>query len=90
MNDMLILDNNDYMIKSIKKKLTNKFDMKDLSVVDVIRGIKITRTFNELVCPNLIMLRKFLIYFLKMIIASPKHQYIDIGLHLYKKLKLRE
>jgi hypothetical protein len=87
---MLILDSNDYMIKSIKKMLTNKFDMKDLGVVDVIPGIKIIRTSNELVCPNLIMLRKFLRYFLKVIIASPKHQYMDISLHLYKKIKLRE
>jgi len=35
-DDMLILDNNDYIIKSTKKILTNKFDMKNLGVADVI------------------------------------------------------
>jgi hypothetical protein len=29
--------------------LTNKFDMKDLSIINVILGIKITRTYNGLV-----------------------------------------
>ena len=36
MDDMLILSNNYHMIKSTKKVLTNKFDIKDLGVVDVI------------------------------------------------------
>jgi hypothetical protein len=36
MDHMLILSNNDHMIKSTKKVLTNKFDIKDLGVVDVI------------------------------------------------------
>jgi len=49
MDDMFIFKKNDYMIKSTKKILTNKFDMKDLSVVDVILGIKIIKTSNELV-----------------------------------------
>ena len=35
-DDMLILDNNDHIIKSTKKILTNKFDMKNLGVADVI------------------------------------------------------
>ena len=29
--------------------LTNKFDMKDLGIINVILGIKITRTYNGLV-----------------------------------------
>jgi hypothetical protein len=41
---MLILDKNEYMIKSTKKILTNKSDIKDLDFIDVIRGINITRT----------------------------------------------
>jgi hypothetical protein len=49
MDDMLTLDINDHMIKSTKKMLTNKFDMKDLDVVDVILGIKISRTFEGLI-----------------------------------------
>jgi hypothetical protein len=43
MDDMLILGRNDNMIKSTKKMLTNKFDMKDLGVADIILGIKISR-----------------------------------------------
>jgi hypothetical protein len=35
-DDMLILDNNDHIIKSTNKILTKKFDMKNLGVVDVI------------------------------------------------------
>jgi len=49
MNDMLILDNNNYMIKSTKKILINKFDVKDSGVVDVMLKIKIFRTSDKLV-----------------------------------------
>ena len=49
MDDMLTLDINDHMIKSTKKMLTNKFDMKDLGVAYVILGIKISRTFEGLI-----------------------------------------
>jgi hypothetical protein len=38
-DDMLILDNNDHIIKSTNKILTKKFDMKNLGVVDVILWI---------------------------------------------------
>jgi hypothetical protein len=62
MDDMLILSNNDYMIKYTKKILINKFYM-------VILRIKITRTFDGLCCPNLILLIRFLINFLKVTIA---------------------
>ena len=41
-------DNNKYMIKSIKKMLTNKFNMKDLDIADIILWIQIIRTSNEL------------------------------------------
>jgi hypothetical protein len=37
---MLVLGNNNYTIKFITKMLTNKFDLKDLSITDVILGIK--------------------------------------------------
>jgi len=43
-DDMLILRTNIEVIKSSKRMLSNNFDMKDLGVVDVILGIKITRT----------------------------------------------
>jgi hypothetical protein len=45
---MLILGNNDHIIKSTKKILTNKFDMKDLGVTDVILEIQISRTYDGL------------------------------------------
>lgn len=48
-NDMLILGNNDCIIKCTKKIWTNKIVMKYLSVVDVILGTKITKKLNELV-----------------------------------------
>jgi hypothetical protein len=49
MDEMSILDNNDYMIKSTEKILTDKFDMKDLGVANVILRIKISRIFDGLV-----------------------------------------
>jgi len=39
-DDMLVLGNNNYTIKFITKMLTNKFDLKDLGITDVILGIK--------------------------------------------------
>jgi hypothetical protein len=47
--DILILGSNDHMIKSTKKTLTNKFDMKDLGVADVILGINMFRTSDRYV-----------------------------------------
>ena len=47
-DDMLILGNNDHIIKSTKKILTNKFDMKNLGVAYIILGIQISRTYDEL------------------------------------------
>lgn len=41
MDDMLILGNNDHMIKSIMKMLTNIFDMKDLGITKVILRIQL-------------------------------------------------
>jgi hypothetical protein len=49
MDEMSILDNNDYMIKSTEKILTDKFDMKDLGAGNVILRIKISRIFDGLV-----------------------------------------
>lgn len=49
MDEMSILDNNNYMIKSTKKILTDKFDMKDLGAANVILRINISRIFDGLV-----------------------------------------
>jgi hypothetical protein len=46
---MLILGNNKHMIKSTKNNLTNKFDLKDLGVADIILGFKISWISNGLV-----------------------------------------
>jgi len=43
-NYMLIIGINIEVIKSIKRMLSNNFDMKDLGVAGVILGIKNTRT----------------------------------------------
>ncbi|GJS96026.1 retrovirus-related pol polyprotein from transposon TNT 1-94 [Tanacetum coccineum] len=48
-DDMLIIGSNDKIIKSTKDMLKSKFDMKDMGLFDVILGIKIIRTQNELV-----------------------------------------
>jgi hypothetical protein len=47
--NMLILDSNDYMMKSAKKILTNKFFIKDLNVADVILELKMIKPFDGLI-----------------------------------------
>jgi len=47
-DDMLIFRTNIRVIKSTKKMLSDNFDVKDLSVVDIILEIKITRTPDEI------------------------------------------
>lgn len=48
-DDMLIIASNNDIVKATKKMLTSQIDIKDLGVVDVIIGIKITRTSEGLV-----------------------------------------
>ncbi|GKC47218.1 zinc finger, CCHC-type containing protein [Tanacetum coccineum] len=48
-DDMLIIGSNDKMIKSNKDMLKSKFDMKDISLADVILRIKIIQTHNGIV-----------------------------------------
>ena len=48
-HDMLIIGSNNDVIKATKKMLTNYFDMKDMDVIDVILGIKITKTSSGLI-----------------------------------------
>ena len=38
-DNMLILGNNDHLIKSTKKILINKFNIKDLGIIDVIVNV---------------------------------------------------
>lgn len=46
---MLIIGNHDTIIQTIKMMLTNKFEMKDLDVVDIILGIKVFRISDGLI-----------------------------------------
>jgi hypothetical protein len=62
---MLILVNNDFMIKSTKILLANKFDMRNLGVADVILGIRITRTSNQLVLSQSYYVENILYKFLQ-------------------------
>lgn len=48
-DDILIVGNNDKMIKSIKYMLNSRFDMKDMRYTNVILGVKILRTLNGLI-----------------------------------------
>ncbi|KAD4586033.1 hypothetical protein E3N88_23634 [Mikania micrantha] len=48
-DDMLIVESDDKMIKSTKDMLKARFDMKDMGLADVILGIKINRTQYGLV-----------------------------------------
>ena len=59
-DDMLIIDSNNDIIKATKRMLTSKFDMKDLGVVDVILGIKISRKSNGLVLSQSHYIKKVL------------------------------
>ena len=43
-DDMLIIDSNNDMIKTTKKMLNKHFDMKDMGIADVILGMKNTIT----------------------------------------------
>jgi len=83
-DDKLILSSNIYMIKSTKKTLTNKFDMKDLGVVNVTLKIKISIIFYGLVFSlNLIILKKKLDNFFK----NDNNIFkilIDISVHMSK------
>ena len=47
-DDMLIVGSDDKMIISTKNTLNSRFDMKDMRLANVILGIKIIRTLDEL------------------------------------------
>jgi len=82
-NDMLILDSNDHMIKSNKKMSSyqlNKFDIKNLSTIDVKLWIIFLKHLIDYYYSNLIMLRMFLTNFLNNIIRIS----MDIRVYLLK------
>jgi hypothetical protein len=49
MDDLLILENNEYITKSTKKILINKFNMKVWGVADIIPRMKIYMIVDDLV-----------------------------------------
>lgn len=80
---MLIIGSNNNIIEAIKKMLTRKFDMKDLGIVDVILGIKITRTSDGFALSQSHYIEKILEN-LKTYDNSPTRTPINVNLHLDK------
>ena len=82
-DDMLIMGSNNEVIKTTKKMLNNKFNMKDLGVTDVILGIKISKTSNGLILSQSHYIEKMLKKF-KQNDSSPTRTPVDVNLHLSK------
>ncbi|KAJ9536093.1 hypothetical protein OSB04_un000731 [Centaurea solstitialis] len=86
-DDMLIIGSDDKMIRSTNDMLKSKFDMKDMSLSDVILGIKITRTQDGLVLSQIPYMDKILEKFNQgdtSIARTP----IDTSQHLSKIVKI--
>lgn len=82
-DDMLIVGSDDKMITSTKNMLNSRFDMKDMGLADVILGIKIKRTSNELILSQSHYVDKILGKFDKDnsgVARTP----VDVTLHLSK------
>ena len=82
-DDMLIIGSNNDIIKATKRMLTSEFDMKDLGVVDVILGMKISRKFDGLVLSQSHYIQKVLEKF-KKYDDNPVRTPVDVNLHLTK------
>ena len=82
-DDMIIMGNNNKVIKTTKKMFNNKFNMKDLGVANVILGIKISKTLDGLILSQSHYIEKILKKF-KQDDSSPTRTPIDVNLHLSK------
>lgn len=82
-DDMLIIDSNNDIIKATKRMLTSEFDMKDLSVADVILGMKISRKSDGLVLSQSHYIKKVLEKF-KEYDDSQVRTPVDVNIHLTK------
>ena len=82
-DDMLIMGSNNEVIKTTKKMLNDKFNMKDLDVADVILGIKISKTSDGLILSQSHYIEKMLKKF-KQNDSSPTRTPVDVNLHLSK------
>ena len=77
------MGNNNEVIKTTKKMLNNKFNMKDLGVADVILAIKISKTSDGLILSQSHYIEKILKKFKQddsTLIRTP----VDVNLHLSK------
>ena len=82
-DDMLIIGSNNDIIKATKRMLTNKFNMKDLGVANVILGMKISRKPDGFVLSQSHYIKKDLEKFKKYndsLVRTP----VDVNLHLTK------
>ena len=82
-DDMLIIESSQNMIKSTKQMLNRRLDMKDMWVTDVILGMKITKTSDGYALSQSHYIEKFLGKFIKddMNVARTP---VDISLYLSK------
>ena len=82
-DNMLIVDSDDKMITFTKNILNSRFGMKDLGLTNVILGIKIERTSNELILSQSLYVDNFLGKIDKdnFVVASTR---IDVTLHFSK------
>lgn len=81
--DMLILGSNNNVIKTTKRMLTNKFEMKDLGVPDVILGIKVSKTSYGLTLSQSHYIEKVLDKFTKYEV-KPMRTTVDVNINLCK------
>ena len=82
-DDMLIIESSQNMIKSTKQMLNKRFDMKDMGVAKVILRMKITKTSDKYTLSQSHYIEKILGKFIKddmNVARSP----IDISLYLSK------
>ena len=77
------MGSNNEIIETTKDMFNNKFDMKDLGVVDVILGIKISKTSDGLILSQSHYIEKILKKF-KQNDSSPMRTPVDVNLHLPK------
>ncbi|CAM8905429.1 unnamed protein product [Rhodiola kirilowii] len=82
-DDILIVGNNEELVKSTKTMLNSRFDMKDLGLANVILGIKITRMADGFVLSQAHYADKILDKFAKDIVGVYKTP-IDMNHHLSK------
>ena len=82
-DDMLIIGSNIEMIKTTKKMLNSKFDMKDMGVAYVILGIKISKTSEGYTLSQSHYVEKILSKFGKHD-DRPAMTPVDPSLHLFK------